>query len=183
MELSKTERRVLHLLAWGKSNPEILETMNLERRMKPEKGKRAGREMSLSTLHTVCTQIRKKTGIKNTKDATECRNWERAHPRLSQLQKERGPTTKQMEILWRIAAGERYPQICEEMHLTKQAAMNLASEARKRAKLTDNLSSTAKALLDTMFEHSEGPQIWIPPTFPQGATPTDAPALDDPAFN
>lgn len=145
MQLSKTERRVLHLLAWGKKYPEILYLINEDRRKNPVKGVFSGREMSLSTLHTICCRIRKKTGIKSTKDAVECRNWEKANPVGSPLQKEHGPTARQTEILLRLAAGERYPEICEGMMLSPQAAMNLASEARKRVKIADNLPSSVKA--------------------------------------
>lgn len=165
MQLSKTERRVLHLLAWGKTNPEILEIINKERLKTPEKvkGKVAKpkppkRPMSQFTLHNLCHSIRKKTGIKSTKDAAECRAWEKANPHFSPLQKEHGPTPKQMEILLRIAAGERYSQICREMVLSLQAAMNLASEARKRAKISDNFPSSVKAYLMGLKATPEPPK-------------------------
>jgi len=130
MKLSKTEKKVLHLLAWGKNYFETLFELNKERR-ENEKS-----PMTLGTLHMICWHIRQKTGIKSTKDKEECRKWEREH-QFSDVQKEKGPTEQQEKILHLLAIGRTYPEICRILQISPQSAMNLASQARKRAKLKD----------------------------------------------
>jgi DNA-binding CsgD family transcriptional regulator len=147
MDLTRTEKTILHHLAWGKTYREILTVMNEERAKNPGEGKLAGRPMSLFTLHTVCCRIRQKTGIKSTKDAKECRNWERTHLRYTPIQKEKGPSPRQLQILRLLAEDRAYPEICQTMGLNMQSAMNLASEARKRVKITDKLRSSVRNYL------------------------------------
>ncbi len=168
MTLSKVERLVLHHLAWGKPYREIVAILNQARAtLYPEKKYVHGFYNSIH-LHCICGNIRKKTGISNTKDPVECRQWERDN-RYTPKQVEKGPTAQQLQILQLIAEDFTYDQIAQKMGLAKQSILNLASQARKRAKLSNTLRRTVREYLLEMARLQ--------------STPPPAPTMDDPAFN
>ncbi len=152
--LSPIEKLVLHRLAWGDSKEEILKKMNLERKhLYPKKFVYTNDFYRKEHFYTVCHSIRRKTGIQDTSNAQECRTWERDH-RYSPVQEEKGPTPQQLRVLYMLAIGADYPAIQQSMKLKHQSVVNLASEGRLRAGITDTLPSSAMAYF-MKLEHEQ----------------------------
>lgn len=193
MKLSRIEKFVLDLLSWGKSYPEVLKAMEAQRpKWYPHKPAYVHAFYTMQHLHSLCGSIRKKTGIRDTKDPDECREWSRKN-RYTPYQQERGPTRQQMSILHHLAAGKDYATISKDMHLSMQACLNLASQARKRAKLKDSLPSSIRAYFSSLDKPMAHPDLMVsPPTSspvqPQPVTVQNTPVaprpdpMDDPAF-
>lgn len=127
--LSSRELRILRLLANGENYDNIKKTVGI----------------TLGNIHATCWLIRKKTGIKQTRDMEECRNYlrqlrgtkelppsstsEDQDPKLSR------PTPRQMEVLRLLATGKTTPEIAQLLAVCPQSVLNYASLGAKRAGL------------------------------------------------
>lgn len=101
---------------------------------------------SKAAVNTTCWSIRRLTGIQDTRNAEECRQWRRDN-QLSLLQKERGPTAKQLEVLHLLAQGMDVGTIATLRAVSKQCVLNQACLGRRRAGIKDNLPSSIRAYL------------------------------------
>lgn len=81
-----------------------------------------------SCLHAHTNNIRRKTGIKDTKSKSECERYLMAAPRTPR----HGPTSAQTTVLRMILQGMTYKAIAKELKLSVGTVMNSASQGRKR---------------------------------------------------
>jgi len=178
--LSKIQKKVLFLLAWGKTYDQILEFLNAQRAKLYPKKKSAHHHQFYTKDHlfTILAHLRNKTGIKNTKDAAECRQWERDN-RLSITQIEKGPTERQLSVLRLLAYGYQYAFIMRELKLSRQACMNLASQGRKRAGITDLSKNSLRVYLKL---DPAPPKAFHLVNVPKEAPPATPDPMDDPCF-
>lgn len=119
--LFPTERETLKLLADGKKYSEI----------------RALLRLNPSTLHTRLYHIRKKTGIKDTRDKDECRKVFKAIIHSTQKPVS-APTRTQLEIMALIAAAHDYAYIASNLEIKISTLQNQLSQGLKRARITNN---------------------------------------------
>lgn len=121
--MGKTERRILSFLSRGQSYAEA---------------KSRFPDMRLETFHVHCFNIRKKTGIKSTKDAKECRDYVRVmqmddlrcEPRPA---RKLPPSPKQLQIMRLVAEGKSWSEIAHTVRCGWGTAQNHASKGCKRA--------------------------------------------------
>lgn len=118
-KLSARERDTLNKLAWGWSYLRIAEHLKIE----------------APNLHVICHHIRQKTGITNTKNAEECRNWQRGHQPITPPWYQPGPTPMQMEVMRLRSLGLSYVEIGSQLSMVPQTAQNHCSQGCKRAKI------------------------------------------------
>lgn len=118
--LTKRQRDVLHKLAWGWSAERIMEKFSI----------------SSVNFHTICHQIRKRTGIIHTQNAEECRNWERGHRPTTPPWYQPGPTKMQLAVMKLRAQAMEYPEIASRLAMGAQTAQNHCSQGCKRAGIT-----------------------------------------------
>jgi len=125
-KLTNRELRILSLLAQGQTYNQVKERLAIT---------------TIENVHVTCYNIRKKTGIRQTRDPNECRAYmEKVAPdtvrrafHLSALPAEDGLTEGQAHVLRLIAAGRTYKQIATFFGTTSQSVQNLACRACKRA--------------------------------------------------
>lgn len=110
-DLTKKELQTLRLLAQGQTYPQIQDALKI----------------SQACLHVHVHRIRAKTGIADTKDASECRQYlAQYNPRLAQ------PTPRQMEVLRLHMHGRTNPQIALSLDLSSQSVTNALSQGVRR---------------------------------------------------
>lgn len=120
--LTKREYEILDLLAVGRNYSEICALLGI----------------APSNIHNVVSRIRKKTGIINTKNPDECRDFIRSVPMGSlvgrkRLRKLSFPTVHQAEAMSLFARGNMCKRIALILHITPQTALNAISMGCKRA--------------------------------------------------
>jgi DNA-binding CsgD family transcriptional regulator len=126
--LSTREMAVLALLAQGDNLKEIKDYFGI----------------SLENVHTICCTLRKKTGIRQTRDAEECKRY---LAKLDQSLVERAlyppaappplPLTDcQLEAMRLLASGRTYQQIATFLGILPQSVQNLLTRACKCAGIT-----------------------------------------------
>ena len=149
--LSNQERRVLYMISRGGNYRDCAD----------HEGK------NVETIHVIAHHIRQKTGIKDTRDHAECREFIRGHrPQLHPDKVPKPPSPKQIEILRLVVQGQTYKAIATHFGIRPQTVQNHASCACIRigvnAKGAARLSGIA-----TWLEHYDAKQ---------------ADAMNDPAF-
>lgn len=124
--LSNRQASILRLLAQGKTYLEVIHLLGI----------------SPANLHTVVSVIRKKTGIQNTKNPQECKDWLRGRhghpfdaPTYSRWPKT--PTRTQLEMMTLHAQGLTYAQIAQQCAVTHQTVQNAVSQGCKRARIVN----------------------------------------------
>ncbi len=132
--LTQTEKTILHHLSRAKSYLFIRQTLGI----------------SAEALHTACCRIRRKTGIQNTRDPQQCRQWERDQ-KTSVVQKERGPSPKERETLWLLSKGMSNQQIAQLRNVKPATVMTQAYLGRQRAGIRD----LSRASLAAWFQQDE----------------------------
>lgn len=127
--LSKREMTVLRMLAQGKSYETIRIMLATARKQ----------EITIENIHSTANIIRRKTGIKNTLDANECRACLRQRHSSYLPDRHTVPTRKQMAVLRLLVAGMPYQEIAKTLGMTRsglfsgtQSVQNYASQACKR---------------------------------------------------
>lgn len=116
MQLSPRESQVLHLISGGYTYDMLSH----------------GLGVTSENIHSVCFSIRRKTGIKSTKNKDECRNYIRWGRMGSRPEKKNPATAKQLEVLRLIAEGLTYRQIAERLRVKVQTVTNHAHDACRR---------------------------------------------------
>lgn len=136
--MSPTEKTILERLSRGVSYAEIARRMGI----------------TINTLHSHCYQIRKKTGIRDTKDAVECRIYLHGHETESTIAELKriayGPTQGQLRCMLMLAQGDDVHTIAQRLGVAISTVRNhLASGLNaaqiKRHQLSQYL--TEKGLL------------------------------------
>lgn len=98
--------------------------------------------ISLSALYMAVSNLRKKTGIQQTRDQEECRQYLATLP-LQTVADALNPVTRssttkpltsaQLEVFRLLSMGRTYPQIAAFLGITAQSVQNLACRGAKRA--------------------------------------------------
>lgn len=156
--LSPTEINILRWLSRNWSYAQII--AHYHQREKP---------MTPSTLHVHCHHIRQKTGIGDTKNPQECRDYLRhasARPLSHQTTYKPSPTRAQMEVLRLLATGKSYGEIGLVLKINHQTAQNHASHGCRRAGITNQGHGRTQAIRDYLARQAQ---------------PTPSP-MDDPLF-
>jgi DNA-binding CsgD family transcriptional regulator len=131
--LSFREMAVLRFLSQGKNYQQIRDLLNCAR---STKGKEPS--VSMDNVHSTCWTIRRKTGIRSTLDAHECRAVLRQrHSAIREggPDKPHTPTPRQMTVLRMVAEGKSYQEIASALGLGNnghQSAQNYASQGCRR---------------------------------------------------
>lgn len=87
--------------------------------------------LTQACLHTHTNQIRRKTGILNTRDPEACKAW--LHTRsILHTPPHFGPTCRQLEVLRLCAIPRSHAQISEALGITEQTVSNIAWAGAKR---------------------------------------------------
>lgn len=135
MHLTRTENTILNLLAEGASYLQIANYL----------------KTNTSCIHAHTNNIRRKTGIRNTKDKLECLRFVGRHmPKdLS------GPTATQRKVLQMLSHGVRYSEIARKLQISIGTAMNHASQACQRAGITQGQGRRQEAIEQWLRTHPE----------------------------
>jgi DNA-binding CsgD family transcriptional regulator len=131
--LTNRELQVLTLLAKGTPPNVVCARLNI----------------TTSNYYVVCAKLRKKTGIKNIRDASECYKVYSnrgvkalsGHPKLQQ------PTPQQIQVMtMRAVNGMSYAGISRTLNIGQQTAMNIFAQGCKRAGITGPASERIGAI-------------------------------------
>lgn len=131
--LHPKELRILRLLARGRSYEEVCAEMKIKK----------------SCLHTHCLHIRQKTGIRETKDARQCKDYmlaHTAHPQQYWRPSPTSPTHTQLEILRLMVEGLSYAQIARERSISVQCVQDHASQGCLRAGIRNQGHNRTRAI-------------------------------------
>lgn len=151
--LTNRQKEVLSKLAWGWSYSRIQEFLHI----------------SPANMHTIAHAIRKASGIKDTKNAEECRYWQRGHRLINAVTYAPGPTKRQLEVMRLRAQGLGYPEIALRLGITAQCAQDQCSKGCKRARIGGTKHHRVYGLRNWLAERDEK----------QGIVKTSDPAQDD----
>lgn len=115
--LSPRERNILIHLSNGLTNSQIVERLKIR----------------LDCLYVHCQHIRKKTGIKNTRNQQECRDYVKGIRHDDSIAWQPPLSWTQLEVIHLLSMGDSYKSISSTLSMKPQTAQNHASEACKRA--------------------------------------------------
>lgn len=131
--------------------------------------------ISRESFHVHTSSIRSKTGIKDTADAHECREYVRAcrrahYDKQHQQAAEAAITQKQLSVFLHLMQGLSYPQIAAVMRIRSQSVQNYATCACQRLALTGKGSKRTAAIREWLEKNGHIAPAVSPDPF------------DDPAF-
>lgn len=144
--LSPQEMAVLRHLARGKNYQETATEM----------------KVSIYHIHTICHGIRRKTGIRSTKDNDACAlYWKELHSSPMGILPTRTymPTPGQLGVLRLVAQGTPYNEIAHLLDITEQTARNQASQGCIKIGIGGMGNYRVLALVEWMKKHS----LWVEP--------------------
>lgn len=142
--LSKTEAKALRMFSYGVPYDKV--------------GDRLG--LAFGYIHTLAYNIRRKTGIHDTKDAEECKAWFHGVRQYTRS-KINGPTKTQLGVMALVAQGKSYVQVAEEMELSLQSAQNYASLGCRRAGIVGRGHYRTNAIIEylrTLTDYPHTPE-------------------------
>ncbi len=163
--LTTTEKRLLVLLAQGFPYHELRQSIGC----------------TLSCLHTHLANLRRKTGITNTKDRRECKAF---FDGFVEAQREKHlpgqPTRSQMAVLRLFAEGRTHQQIATQLGLTVGTTMNAVSQGKIRA----GLKGCSRERLVEWLERQDNPALPETEASVETAARMHCPLdpMDDPMF-